>query len=1182
MTHFYRFLILLLSGIWIFSSTITAWAQTPAGKYDLLFASGKVTPAENVQEFSRLSVVPAADVFQGYYFRLMQFSVTPTEAVRQKLEQQGLRLLGYFPNQAYFTAIPVNFDKSKLQAAGVRSVVTLMPENKMAESLLTQPLPNWALRGNNQIDLNLKYYATLPVAAVSEHLRRQNIQVLDQYDFSHVITVRVAVKDMRKVAALPYVFYVEPVDAPAEPENYRGRTNHRSNALSTEFSTGRKYDGSGVVVALGDDGIVGPHIDYQGRDFQAAVGSTNNGDHGDHVAGIIMGAGNLDPKGKGMAAGADLYVYNVWDAINRTPTTYQNPGVRITSTSYGNGCNAGYTSFAATVDQQIRTMPSLMHVFSAGNSGTSNCNYGVSGWGNITGGVKIGKNVLAVGNVTYTDGLASSSSRGPATDGRIKPDVCAVGSNVYSTIDVNNYGSKTGTSMACPGVSGTLAQLYQAYRELNNNQDPEAGLIKGVLLNSADDLGNPGPDFSFGWGRINALRAVRVLETNQYISGTASQGATNTHTVTVPANVKQVKIMVYWSDYEAAPNASVALINNLNMQVTTPAAATLNPWVLNPAPNATTLNAPATRGVDNLNNMEQVTIDNPAPGAYTVTVNGANVPQGPQKYYLTYVYLTDEVELTYPIGGEGFVPGETETLRWDAFGNTGTFTLEYSVDNGTTWLPITTAASTRRYYDWSVPNNVSNQVRVRVTRGNTSDMSDEQLSIVGTPQNLRIAYVCPDSVRLTWNPVPGAIAYEISKLGVKYMDSIGTSLSTGFTTTNTQLMSEEWFSVRAVLANNKKGRRAIAIQKMPGVFNCPLPIDVAISQLLSPANILQTCTSNDSIQVQVMLRNNGTNAVFNFPIAYQSGSGAVVNSVVTDTLQPGTTRNFTFTIPVSFNAVGNYSFSTWVNHTLDGNRMNDTLSQTIRVTNGTLVNLPFSEDFQSFSLCGTANNCELTVCNLSNGFMNGQNTVGDDIDWRTWVGGTPSTGTGPTGDHTTGTGRYLYLESSDCFGKAANLVTPCINLANTQAPQLSFWYHMYGASMGELHVDILVDNSWILDVRPVMTGNQGNMWREATVDLSSYVGKVVNIRFRGMTGSSFTSDIALDDISVTESIDVGVSSIVGPLSGCGLSNSEQLCVRVQNFGTQPQTNVPVSYSLNGAAPVTEVVAGPIAPGASVN
>src|SRR5690606_330566 len=133
--------------------------------------------------------------------------------------------------------------------------------------------------------------------------------------------------------------------------------------------------------------------------------------------------------------------------------------IRITSTSYSNGNNSGYTSLARLMDVQINSMRDLMHVFSAGNAGTSNFNWGAgAGWANITGGHKQAKNCMTVGNLAYDDVLANSSSRGPARDGRIKPDICAVGTSVNSTIDPHTYSLKTGTSMACPGIAGVFAQ----------------------------------------------------------------------------------------------------------------------------------------------------------------------------------------------------------------------------------------------------------------------------------------------------------------------------------------------------------------------------------------------------------------------------------------------------------------------------------------------------------------------------------------------------------------------------------------------------------------------------------------------------------------------------------------------------------------------------------------------------
>ncbi|HAT63249.1 MAG TPA: peptidase S8, partial [Flavobacteriaceae bacterium] len=157
---------------------------------------------------------------------------------------------------------------------------------------------------------------------------------------------------------------------------------------------------------------------------------------------IMAGAGNLNPDMRGMAAGSDVYVVDyVSNFLDSETVTLINSGdVQITNSSYSNGCNAGYTTITQTVDTQILTTPSLLHVFSAGNSNNNNCGYGAgSQWGNITGGHKQGKNVIATANVFFNGTLVGSSSRGPAHDGRIKPDIAANGQNQNSTNENNTY-----------------------------------------------------------------------------------------------------------------------------------------------------------------------------------------------------------------------------------------------------------------------------------------------------------------------------------------------------------------------------------------------------------------------------------------------------------------------------------------------------------------------------------------------------------------------------------------------------------------------------------------------------------------------------------------------------------------------------------------------------------------------
>ena len=175
--------------------------------------------------------------------------------------------------------------------------------------------------------------------------------------------------------------------------------------------------------------------------------------------------------------------------------------------------------------------------------------------------------------------------------------------------------------------------------------------MKCILLNSADDIGNPGPDFKHGWGEVNAYRAVKMLESVNYISDSISQGNIRNHTINIPSNISKIKIMVYWHDKEASTSASISLVNDINIQLTDSSGVSYNPWVLDPTANSTNLNQNAVRGIDNLNNMEQITIDSPNAGNYTLTIDGYAIPYGPQNYYVTYEFITDDIELTYPIGG---------------------------------------------------------------------------------------------------------------------------------------------------------------------------------------------------------------------------------------------------------------------------------------------------------------------------------------------------------------------------------------------------------------------------------------------------------------------------------------------------------------------------------------------------
>lgn len=777
------------------------------------------------EELEAAPKVPTSEeIIQGQYFRILLLHKIPTQSEKDALSQAGIELLDYLPKQAFIAAINTTADLSA-HANIIQKSIVFKPEMKLSEMLMKNEFPHWALFGENEIEIQAKYFSNLSLESVSNELTKAGFLALSVQEDQQLFGLRLATNRLQELYELNCFQYFETPPPPGEPENLVGRTDHRSNVLWTEFQGGLSYRGDGIKVMMQDDGYIGEHIDYTGRIDQSGCAGCSSDDadnHGDHVGGTIMGAGNLDPRNRGMAHGVDLLVYNSSNAnYSLVPNLYANEDVHITSKSYSDFCNGGYTSLTRQLDQQVRQMPTLTHVFSAGNAGADDCGYGAGAtWGNITGGHKSGKNVIAVGNLTSTDLLNSSSSRGPATDGRIKPDICGVGTSVTSTISDNTYASFTGTSMSCPGVAGTIAQLYDAYKDMNSGEYPDAALIKGSILNSADDLGNPGPDFRHGWGRINARKSLEILQNNNYILDSLTQGEMNTHAINVPVGTTKMRVMVYWTDFEGAANASIALVNDINMNLTDPLAGVHLPWLLDHTPSASALNTPASTGIDALNNMEQVEIQNPIAGIYTLNVEGFEIPSGPQRYYVLYCFEEEAITVTYPIGGEGLEPATNETIRWDANDGTDPFTISFSSDNGSSWNQIGTAPAAQRHFSWTIPSGTfTGEGRIRVERNATSGMSAAEFSVIDVPNNLQVEWACPDSLKLAWNAVDDAIAYEVSMLGSKYMDSIGTSATTSLVVP-IPASADNWFSVKALGPDNAVGERAVAIRKTPGEFGC--------------------------------------------------------------------------------------------------------------------------------------------------------------------------------------------------------------------------------------------------------------------------------------------------------------------------------------------------------------------------
>ena len=279
---------------------------------------------------------------------------------------------------------------------------------------------------------------------------------------------------------------------------------------------GNKMTGKGIKIAILDSGVDYTHPDLAdsyagGYDF---INNDNNpmddDGHGTHCAGILVGNGNSsDNTYVGVAPDAELYVYKILNDTGKgdltkliqgleaalDPNDDNDPSdhVDIISLSFGTENPGSPDSKMSSKIDEIVDM-GVIAVVAAGNEGSN---------GITSPGCSI--KAITVGSVDKSKLIATSSSRGPVEfNGSvyIKPDLVAPGVGIQSTKLGGGYTTKSGTSMATPHVAGAAALLLQSHP----NWTPS--MIKNELKNTAEDLGEPGEDNTYGSGLVDIFNAV--------------------------------------------------------------------------------------------------------------------------------------------------------------------------------------------------------------------------------------------------------------------------------------------------------------------------------------------------------------------------------------------------------------------------------------------------------------------------------------------------------------------------------------------------------------------------------------------------------------------------------------------------------------------------------------------------
>ena len=778
--------LLKLCGILLFVLSQSNLFAQSADDYAIFFNNKKIIPIDNVTGLNTKSKALANTIFEGKHFVVMQFYSLPTVAEKLLLSDKGIALIDYLPNLAYTASVPVGFNNNLLRVSKVKSVFALSNAQKTDAVLLSHKVPTHAQPKAGYADVSILMFQYFDANVMAQSFKALQAEVLTNAPVFKMYTLRLPAKNLAKLVSMPYVQWAEYIAPPNVPENLPGRTLHRVNVISDGV---RNLKGDGMNIGVWDENA-SPHIDFlpAGRMSNQSAGAP--GSHGTHVSGTIGGKGIINPMARGMAPNANIFSYYGFSGDVQVAMASAIPTNTLISSNHSyhdglgvqcgvTGASAGYSLRARNSDINLNNFAYHLHCHSSGNAQTS-CG---SGWGTITGTGKAAKNNVVVANITSAEAISGSSSFGPVHDGRVKPELSAMGTNVLSTYTpLNTYGTISGTSMSTPGITGTLALLAQRYKQLNANALPPSTLIKNIACNTAIDLGTEGPDYRFGFGRINALAAVKILEQNRYVLNTVATGSNNNVNITIPAGASKVNVMLTWNDPAAASNSSIALVNNLDLSVINGATVFL-PWILNPLSPA----AMATKATDNISNIEQVTITNPVAGNYTLKVNGTAITTGAsQGYALSWNVDMPYIEITYPNGNEAFTPGVAEVITWDNAGVTTNQTVEYSLDNGASWTLISNSipATTTRL-NWSVPAANTATALIRISAGGLTDASDANFKILGSVTGFAVLSgggCAAGAIAFTWNAVANANAYDIFKLNETTGDFVPQALNITTTT----------------------------------------------------------------------------------------------------------------------------------------------------------------------------------------------------------------------------------------------------------------------------------------------------------------------------------------------------------------------------------------------------------------
>jgi hypothetical protein len=630
--------------------------------------SGAVAPSAMAPTQVEAALRAVSDAGQRHL--VVQFNGPVDAAVKAELRGAGLTLLNYLDHGAFFASITTDApDFARI--ANSRSLVVVNPIERrwrLHPYLLAGQVPQWAGVNPEQTGKDVEpivgaYVLFHPDVALVptgvDVVRRHGANVRSHLESVNGLVIELPFSKVTSLADEDAVQWVEP-PLPRMAEK------NDSNRIITEVDTvqGPPYglDGSGVTVLVYDAAYaLASHADFGGR--LTVRDSSGLGDHATHVSGTVGGSGAASGgQYRGMAPAVSIESYG-YEYDGSGIFLYTNPGdieddydeaINVYGADISNnsiGTNTCWNGFPCSITGDYGVTAVLIDSIVGGSLGEpmrivwangnerscTSCPGEHQNGYHSTAPPACAKNHLTVGALnSNNDTQTNFSSWGPCDDGRLKPDLAGPGCQSNGDFDVTScsssggYTGKCGTSMASPTVCGIGALLLEDFRnQYPGEPDFRNSTLRAMLGHTAQDLGNAGPDYSYGYGSVRAQAAVDFLRTGNFIEENVGQGEVYSVLVVVAPGDPELKVTMAWDDAPGVPNVDPALVNDLDLVVYDPLSTQHFPWTLNPA----SPSSPAVRTqADHVNNIEQVYVASPAPGAWRVEVHGFNVPSGPQPF----------------------------------------------------------------------------------------------------------------------------------------------------------------------------------------------------------------------------------------------------------------------------------------------------------------------------------------------------------------------------------------------------------------------------------------------------------------------------------------------------------------------------------------------------------------------